>query len=144
VKGKMSFDYTKAIHTSRHTLWKIWLHILNAIKTRGSSSREKEENELMMCVLCLLLSQIMLKTWWRILLHQYFKGLSTYAHWRHKELCESWWWLKNDQQGLGHDEPYIGEEQVEDLTLRYQMWWRRGKWMFEFEISIMPWKLTKL
>jgi hypothetical protein len=34
------------------------LHILNVIKTRRISSSEKEENELMKCVSCLLLSQI--------------------------------------------------------------------------------------
>jgi hypothetical protein len=60
--GKKSFDYIKVIHTSRHTLWKIWLHIINVIKTRRSSSSENEENELMMCVSCLSLTQNMLKT----------------------------------------------------------------------------------
>jgi hypothetical protein len=32
--GKMSYDYVEAIHSSRHTLWSIWLHNLNVIKTR--------------------------------------------------------------------------------------------------------------
>jgi hypothetical protein len=29
--------------------------------------------------------------------------------------------IENDQQGLGHDELYIEEEQVEDLVSRYWM-----------------------
>jgi hypothetical protein len=31
------------------------------------------------------------------------------------------WIMMVIQQGLGPDEPYIGEEQVEDLASRYQM-----------------------
>jgi hypothetical protein len=38
------------------------LHILNVIKIRRISSSEKEENELMMYVSCLLLSQNILNT----------------------------------------------------------------------------------
>jgi hypothetical protein len=88
------------------------------MKIRRISSSEKEENELMTTInVCSLKTQ---------------------------ELCGSWWWLKKDQQGLGRDEPYIGEEQVEDLVSRYRMWWRRGKWMFESTISIMPFRATKL
>jgi hypothetical protein len=76
---------------------------------------------------------------WKIRLHIFnviktriiSSRLSMYAYWRHKESCQSWWWLKKDQQGLGCDKPYIGEEQVTDLASRYRMWWRRGKWMFE-------------
>jgi hypothetical protein len=71
--GKMSCDYIKAIHSSRHTLWPIWLHILNVIKTKRISSSEKEENELMIYASCLLLSQNIFKTWGRILPHQYFE-----------------------------------------------------------------------
>jgi hypothetical protein len=93
--GKMSCEYIEAILSSRHTLWKIRLHIFNIIKIRRISSR-----------------------------------LSMYAYWRHKESCESWWWLNKDQQGLGRNEPYIGEQKAEDLALRYRMWWRRGKWTF--------------
>jgi hypothetical protein len=72
--GKMSYNYVEAIHSSRHTLWSIWLYILNVIKKRRISSNEKEENYLMMYATCLLLSQNMFKTWVRILLHQYFKN----------------------------------------------------------------------
>jgi hypothetical protein len=38
--------------------------------------------------------------------------------------------LKKDQQGLGRDEPYIGEEQVEELASRYRMEWRRASEWF--------------
>jgi hypothetical protein len=71
--GNMSCDYVEAIHSSRHTLWPIWLHILNVIKKRRISSNEKEENDLMMYDTCLLLSQNIFKTWGHILLHQHFK-----------------------------------------------------------------------
>jgi hypothetical protein len=71
--GNMSCDYVKAIHSSRYTLWLIWLHILNVIKTRRILSNEKEENDLMMYATCLLLSQNIFKKWECVLLHQHFK-----------------------------------------------------------------------
>jgi hypothetical protein len=69
----MSCGYVEAIHSSRHVLWPICLHILNVIKTRRISSNDKEENDLMMYATCLLLSQNIFKTWGHILLHQHFK-----------------------------------------------------------------------
>jgi hypothetical protein len=69
----MSCDYVEAIHSSRHTLWPIWLHIVNVIKTRRILSNEKEDNDLMMYATCLLLSQNIFKIWGCILLHQHFK-----------------------------------------------------------------------
>jgi hypothetical protein len=55
--GKMCCDYVEAINSSRHTLWTIWLHIHNVIKTRIISSSEKEENELMTCLMSIVVTK---------------------------------------------------------------------------------------
>jgi hypothetical protein len=38
---KMSCDYVEAIHSSRHTLWPIWLHILNVNKDKKNFIKEE-------------------------------------------------------------------------------------------------------
>jgi hypothetical protein len=71
------------------------LYILNVIKTRIISSSEKEENKLMMTTkICLLKTQ---RVVWIMMV------------------------IEKGAIRVGRDEPYIGEEQVEDLTLMYQM-----------------------
>jgi hypothetical protein len=40
---RISCNYVEAIRSSRHMLWPIWLHILNVIKTRRISSKERQK-----------------------------------------------------------------------------------------------------
>jgi hypothetical protein len=60
---KMTCDYVEAIHSSRHMLWPIWLHMLNVIWTRRILSNEKEENELIIYASWLWLSWNIFKIW---------------------------------------------------------------------------------
>jgi hypothetical protein len=39
--GKMPYDYVEAIHSSRHMLWPIWLHILNVNKDKKNFIKEE-------------------------------------------------------------------------------------------------------
>jgi hypothetical protein len=108
--GKMSCDYVEIIHSSRYTLWPIWLHILNVIKTRRTSSSKKEENELMM-----IINISTLKTQRVVWIMMVIEEGSIRA-WS--------WWTIHQRRASGSLDVEVpvcdGEEASEYLSLRYQ------------------------